>query len=120
MVIERLATSVDLGPAPPVGSSSAFVSSGFTPGPNVVARCMDALRPPALSWTAMPRSFADTVSYTLPMGVSCITTMFFLPLSPSRVVASIVGSSGIQYFDYVAHMKRGDSGAWSVSKVEAT
>jgi len=34
------------------------------------------------------------------------------------VVASIVGSSGTQYFDYLAHMKRQADGTWVVSKVE--
>ena len=33
------------------------------------------------------------------------------------VVASVVASAGVKYFDLVAHMKRSGSGTWSVSKV---
>ena len=36
------------------------------------------------------------------------------------VVASVAASAGTQYFDYVAHMRRSDSGAWSVQKLEAS
>ena len=36
------------------------------------------------------------------------------------VVASVAASAGTQYFDYVAHMRRSDAGAWSVQKLEAS
>ena len=41
-----------------------------------------------------------------------------VPGPGGSVIASVVASAGIQYHDYVAHMKRSPSGAWSVSKME--
>ena len=33
------------------------------------------------------------------------------------IIASVAASVGTQYFDLLAHMKRGEDGSWSVQKV---
>lgn len=41
-----------------------------------------------------------------------------VPSAGGTVTASVAASAGASYFDYVAHMKRGGGGAWSVLNIE--
>ena len=41
-----------------------------------------------------------------------------VPAPGGTVTASVAASAGASYYDYVAHMKRSEGGAWSVLKME--